>query len=178
MTAIARYACHGLGVLQPIDLLAADLHRTHPDAIWNIVGGANPPLEEADISARIRADVEAGKKIDWIGHSMGAALGYYLPRAHPKWPFRLVITVDPMNWASNINCAEWQRQPPHPGWWAATGSYERWINIRSSMPPGAGVLVTKDPRCEDHHFPDCDHIGIISDPRVRKIIFDAVQAAE
>jgi len=174
MIALARYACHGLGVLQPIDMLAADLNRLGGPP-FNIVGGFNPPLEQSAITARLRADVEAGKQIVWIGHSMGAALGYYLARAHPKWPFRLMITVDPMNWASNINCSEWQTSPPHPGWWAATGNYIRWINIHSDMPPGAGILTNKDANgCEDHHFPQATHIGIIAMPEVRKIIFDAV----
>jgi pimeloyl-ACP methyl ester carboxylesterase len=174
---IARYACHGLGVVQPIDLLVADLLRQHPGTTWNVVGGFNPPLEETAIRSRIRADAEAGKDIIWIGHSMGAALGFYLPMARSAWKFKLIITVDPMSWASNIDCAEWATSPPHPGQWRAEGAFERWINIRTRMYPGGGVLVTKDPRCHDFYFPDCDHIGVIADPRVRKIIFDAVQKA-
>jgi hypothetical protein len=170
---LARYACHGLGVLQPIDLLAEDLNRLGGPP-FHIVGGCSPPLEEGEIITQVRAEAQAGKEIVWIGHSMGAALGYYLPSAYPFLKFKLIVTVDPMNWASNINCSEWQKAPPHPGWWEAKGNFERWINIRTRMAPGGGMLVNKDPRCEDHLFPDCDHIGVIADPRVRKIIFDAV----
>ena len=175
---VARYACHGLGVIQPIDLLAADLNALTPkEARFTVVGGMNPPLEEAEITQRVRDDVHAGRQIVWIGHSMGAALGFYLPQAHPTWRFKLIITVDPMSWASNIDCSEWQTNPPRPGFWHPLGAFDRWINIRTKMYPGGGIMVSnKDPRCQDYLFADCDHIGVIADPRVRKIIFEAVQA--
>jgi hypothetical protein len=80
-----------------------------------------------------RADVQAGREVLWFGHSMGAALGYYLPSVHPAWKFKLITTVDPMNWASNINCGEWQKAPPHPGWWEAKGSFDRWVDIRARI---------------------------------------------
>jgi pimeloyl-ACP methyl ester carboxylesterase len=173
---IARFACHGLGVVQPIDLLAIDMdHATPSSPPFVIVGGFSPPLEERDIEASLRAAVGAGKELVWVGHSMGAALGFYLPQTNPGWKFKLVITVDPMCWASNIDCPEWETRPPQPGRWRALGNYDRWINIRTRMYPGGGVLMTKDARCEDHFFPDCDHIGVIADARVRKIIFDAVK---
>src|SRR5579872_3345241 len=113
---LARYACHGLGILQPIDMLVHDLGGD-----WNVVGGMNPHLEEVAIENRIKEDVAAGKDIVWIGHSMGAALGFYIPQLR-NWKFRLIITVDPMCWASNIDCYEWQTDPPQPGRWRAEGN--------------------------------------------------------
>ena len=171
----ACYACHGLGVVQPIDLLAAELNRETPEGVhFNTVGAFNPPLEETEISRQIAHDIANGREIIWIGHSMGAALGYYLPQTHPTWRFALVITVDPMSWASNIDCAEWATSPPPPGHWQAKGNFGRWISIHTSQYPGGGVLVNPGPAAEDHAFPNNDHIGVILDPRVKKIIFDAV----
>lgn len=172
---IARYACHGLGIVQPIDVLALDLNRATPDLPpFQIVGGTCPPLEQGEIEGRL---LDAHADIIWIGHSMGAALGFYLTQKLKGLKFRLVITVDPMDWASNINCEDWQRNPPHPGEWVATGNFNRWINIHSDMYPGGGRLVGTNPKCEDHHFPGADHIGIIALPEVRKIIMDAVSKA-
>jgi pimeloyl-ACP methyl ester carboxylesterase len=181
-----RYCCHGLGVVQPINALAAELDARDGKHSF-IVGGFNPPLEQAAIEKLVRSTAIRGRGIVWIGHSMGAALGFYLAQKFPLYHFKLIVTVDPMCWASNIECANWATEPPHPGHWIATGKFDRWINIRSSQYPGGGVLdsayahrgaardTEADPRCADHHFPDCDHIGIISDPRVRAIIFDAVK---
>ena len=175
---LARYACHGLGVIQPIDLVAMDLSReTRERPPFHIVGGADPRVEQPAIEARMELDHKAGKSFVWIGHSMGAALGYYLVQKFRDWHFSLVITVDPMNWASNINCEPWQASPPRPGWWRAEGNFDRWINIRSKMPPGAGILYNaKSPRCEDHLFASATHIGIIELPEVRAIIDPAVRA--
>jgi len=177
---LARYACHGLGVVQPIDLVALDLNRETPDLPpFQIVGGFNPPVHQAEIESRMAADHAAGKSFVWIGHSMGAALGYYLAEKFRDWHFSLMITVDPMDWASNIDCQPWQREPPRPGWWKAEGNFDRWINIRSKCPPGAGILVnSRQQRCEDHLFADADHIGIIERPDVRAIIDPAVKAVK
>ena len=168
---LVRYACHGLGVVQPIDILAADLSRLQPDKPpFKIVGGMDPQLEQF----QIEEGMSPHDSFVWIGHSKGAALGYYIPQYHMALHFKLIITVDPMCWASNIKCSEWDIAPPLPGQWHASGNYDRWINIRTSTYPGGGVCITRDHRVEDHHFPDCDHIGVIADQRVRKIIFEAV----
>jgi len=176
---LARYACHGLGVVQPIDIVALALDRKTPDQpAFHVVGGFNPPVHQPGIESMMALDHAAGKSFVWIGHSMGAALGFYLAQKYHDWHFRLVITVDPMNWASNIDCVNWQSAPPHPGWWKAQGNFDRWINIHTNMPPGAGIMVnTADKRCEQHHFPLATHIGVIEMPEVRAIIDPAVVAA-
>jgi len=180
---LARYACHGLGAVQPIDLVALDLDRQTPDQPpFRIVGGigwSDPRITQGGIEASMAADHAAGKSFVWIGHSMGAALGYYLAQKFRDWHFALMVTVDPMNWASNIDCQPWQASPPRPGWWRAEGNFDRWINVRSKMPPGAGVLYNaKTPRCEDHLFPAATHIGIIELPEVRAIIDPAVRSVK
>jgi len=177
---LVRYACHGLGVIQPIDLLANDLNRLTPNQPrFLIVGGMNPPIEQPAIEGAMKAHHDRGAEFVWIGHSMGAALGFYLPQKHPDWKFRLIITVDPMDWASNIHCANWQTYPPRPGQWLPSGNYQRWINIHSDMYPGGGRLsVGGLPHVEEHHYPHADHIGIIALPEVRKIIFEAVEAVK
>lgn len=171
----ACYACHGLGVIQPIDEIAMELNAATPPGVhFNIVGGVDPRIEQGAIESRMAA-IASTYEFIWIGHSLGAALGFYLPQKYPKWKFALVITVDPTDWGSNINSSPWITNPPHPGHWHASPNAKRWINIRSSQYPGGGILDGNSPAWEDHHFPELPHIGIILDPRVKKIIFDAVK---
>lgn len=146
----------------PIDQLAAWLTaKGHP---CKIVGGADPqPLTDA-----IRSQI--GPNDIFIGHSKGAMLGYYLNLKLP-----LVITIDPTDWGSNIECPDWILTPPNPGQWRATDGVKRWINFHQRSYPGGGILSNPGPNREDHFYPECDHLSIVNDPRTRKIILEALK---
>ena len=170
MTEYACYACHGLGVVQPIDMLVGYLNAHTPSGIhFRTVGGINPQLEESDIRINIVRDMGAGKKLIFIGHSMGAMLAYYLGYAAP-----LVVAIDPTDWGSNIDTVEWSLTPPKPGQWRAPPNVEHWINFHQNGYPGGGVLENPGDNREDHHFPDCTHMSIPTDQRTMKIILDAI----
>lgn len=173
MTDYACYACHGLGGIQPIDTLAAWLNEHTPKSIhFNVVGSTNPQLEEGEIRQRITADLQANKKLIFVGHSMGAMLAYYLNYAAP-----LIVAIDPTDWGSNINCPPWTLSPPQPGQWRATDGVVRWINFHQVDYPGGGVLSNPGPGREDHFFPDTNHMSIPTDPRTMNIIRDAILGA-
>ncbi len=170
MTEYACYACHGLGVIQPIDQLARWLNVHTPNGIhFNTVGGSDPMLEEAGIRASIEADLKAGRQLIFIGHSKGAMLAYYL-----GYPAPLAVAIDPTDWGSNIDCAEWTLTPPQPGQWRAPANVGRWINFHQSGYPGGGVLANPSDAAQDHFFPDCNHMTIPTDPRTMQIIHDAI----
>lgn len=173
MTEYACYACHGLGMVQPIDTLASWLNAHTPAGIhFKIVGAMNPQLEEGPIRASIENDIGAGKQLIFVGHSMGAMLAYYL-----GYKALLIVAIDPTDWGSNINCQNWTLTPPNPGQWRATSNVIRWINFHQSGYPGGGVLSNPGPGREDHFFPTCDHMSIPTDPRTMKIIHDAILGA-
>jgi hypothetical protein len=175
MTEYACYACHGLGLVQPIDTLAAWLDANTPKGIRfrdHIVGGMDPQLEEGSIRASIQADIDAGRRLIFVGHSKGAMLAYYL-----GYPAALVVAIDPTDWGSNIECPNWDLTPPRPGQWEAPDNVTRWINFHQSGYPGGGVLANPGPVREDHFFPDCDHMSIVNDPRTMKIIHSAIIGA-
>lgn len=170
MTAFACYACHGLGFVQPIDQLARWLDLHTPAGIhFTTVGASDPMLEESAIRAAVEADLAAGKKLIFIGHSKGAMLAYYL-----DYPAALIVAIDPTDWGSNIDCAEWTLTPPLPGQWRAPEGVTRFINIHQSGYPGGGVLENPGPGREDHFFPDLSHMTIPTDPRVMAIVRDAI----
>lgn len=156
------YCCHGLMIGWPIDQLAAWITGAgHP---CRVVGGADPqPLAE-------EIEMEIQPTDTFIGHSKGAMLGFYLKRNLP-----LVITIDPTDWGSNINCPDWDLHPPCPGQWRATSGVKSWINFHQRSYPGGGVLSNPGPNRVDHYFPECDHLSIVNDSRTRKIILDALK---
>lgn len=170
MTKYACYACHGLGLVQPIDTLAAWLNANTPSGIhFKTVGAMDPQLEERSIRGSIEADLAAGNELIFVGHSKGAMLAYFLRYKAP-----LIVAIDPTDWGSNFECSDWDLTPPQPGQWGAPSNVTRWINFHQSGYPGGGVLSNPGPGKEDHFFPDCSHMTIPTDPRTMKIIHDAV----
>lgn len=170
MSGFACYACHGLGLVQPIDTLAQWLNERTPKGIhFQVVGGTNPQIEELKIRQSIESDLEDGKALIFVGHSMGAMLAYYLGYRAP-----LIVAIDPTDWGSNIDAPPWTLTPPRPGQWRAPLTVGRFINFHQDSYPGGGVLENPGNGREDHHFPDCNHMSIPTDPRTMRIVLNAV----
>lgn len=165
--------CHGLGVVQPIDQLAAVLNAKTP-LRFEIVGAADPMLEHGAIASRVTGAIKEGKRVIFIGHSKGAMLAYYLSVYSPT----LTIAIDPTCWGSNINTAAWAfAAPGFAGTWRAAG-HGRFINFHQSGYPGGGKLENpSEPTREDYFFPQCDHMSIVNDPRTVEIVRMAVMKA-
>ena len=171
MSGYACYACHGLGILQPIDELASWLNANTPVGIHFVtIGGIDPMLEEKSIRETLAADVAAGRQIILVSHSKGAMLGYYLDMAMP-----LCVTIDPTCWGSNIRTPEWGVASfANAGMWRARDNVTEWLNFRQSIYPGGGVLANPGPTRKEFFYPDCNHMSIVTDMRTRIKIRSAV----
>ena len=140
MTEYSCYACHGLIVTWPVDDLAEWLDQNTPAGIhFNTVGGVDPQLYAGAITTAVIRDIDAGKQVIFIGHSMGAMLAYYLAddlkSAGLKAP--LFIPIDPTDWGSNLpDTLRWSWSVTAAGRWAAPSNIGKWINYHQPSYPG------------------------------------------
>lgn len=173
------YACHGLGIVQPINDLAAWLNAHTPQGIhFNIVGGADPQVEQMSINNAVFSDLARGGQLIFIGHSKGAMLAYYLAQDLEKAKLKapLFVAIDPVQWSSNLpGCTPWLVQAnDKAGRWEAPNSIGRFINFRQPGYPGGGVLVNVSDRFTDVLLTGVDHMSIPNAAQVREIILQAV----
>lgn len=166
-------ACHGLGLLQPIDDLAQWLNDNTPNNVhFDTVGGFDPMVQQQDIIARLSGAFAGRRKLIFIGHSKGAMLGFYVPG---YVICELVITIDPTCWGSNIDTVQWTfASSRNAGRWQANPNVSRWANFHQPGAPGGGVLINPNGAREDHEIPGVDHMSIVNDPFVRHRIHELV----
>jgi hypothetical protein len=176
-------ACHGLGVIQPIDLMVADVH-SRTGFQFQIVGGIDPQPFEDDFVNEYVVQHKAGKKLIFIGHSKGAMMSFYLADRLKKYgiPLALVISFDSTCWASNApGITPWTNiGPPHRGKWYVPDNVDRWAYYRQDQFPGGGYAelapgnkhtkFTTQTRREGH-------IGFVAVPEVHDQTVDLVRAA-
>lgn len=169
------YACHGLGVIQPIDDLAQWL-RLQLHLQVQTVGGIDPMIEQGSIIASIKADLSAKHQVIFISHSKGAMLAFYLPDNNVgDLSNSMIISIDPTCWGSNINAPQWSTLVEYPGQWKAKNA-ARWLNFTSGTYPGGGRMINANETAyRQFSFTDDDHMGIVNDPRVRKTILSTMQ---
>jgi hypothetical protein len=173
------YACNGLleqAFGNPVSELADWLNAETPAGIhFNDVGGFDPrPPVESQIQDAVVADIQAGKEVIFIGHSLGAMECYYLAdllnSKHLKAP--LFVAIDPTQWGTNIPLAPpWDLAPPTPGQYRAPSNIAMFINFHQPAYPGGGMCVSGG---QDITVPGVDHISIPNCNLVRQTILHAI----
>lgn len=178
MTQFSCYACHGLIVTWPVDDLAEWLNANTPDGVhFNTVGGADPQVYAGSITESVEKDIQAGKQVIFVSHSMGSMLAYYLAddlkAAGLKAP--LFIPIDPTDWGSNLpGTLRWGWSIEDGGRWAAPDNISKWINYHQPSYPGGGVCISGG---TDIQVAGVDHLTIVNCPIVRNGVLTAVRSA-
>lgn len=179
MTEYACYACNGLAEQafgNPLSTLADYLNENTPVGIhFNVVGGVDPrPPVQQTIFDSVVADMNAGKRLIFIGHSLGAGLCYYLADYLNAKGLNapLFVAVDPTQWGSNMPPdAPWALTPANPGKWVAPSNIGMFVNLHQPVYPGGGVCVSGG---DDIAVPGTDHIGIPNADLTRQVILNAI----
>jgi pimeloyl-ACP methyl ester carboxylesterase len=186
MTRYFGLCCHGLGVIQPVDWLAAFLNKNTPAKVhFEIVGGIDPrPLEGSIISTADLA-MKRGNRLIFIGHSLGAMLAFYLAdrlKAEGKRA-PLFVSLDPTGWGTNApGIAPWsQLTGGEAGKWYVPDSVDTWMAYRTTgyvgdLGGGYAQLAPGNVTTEFAEYTRTeDHIGFVSVPEVQQQILDVVK---
>lgn len=173
------YTCNGLleqAFGNPVSELADWLNAETPAGIhFKDVGGFDPrPPVQQRIVADVKADIEAGKQVIFIGHSLGAMLAYYLADELNAEGLKapLLVAIDPTQWGTNVPpAAPWMLTPPTPGQYKAPPNVGTFINFHQPAYPGGGVCIAGG---QDIPVPGVDHISIPNCNLVRQTILHAI----
>lgn len=188
MTDYLAIACNGLHeelFANPLSQLVFNYlnPRLPARCQFKVVGGIDPRPFTSSFTHWLAAAHNAGKKIIWIGHSLGAMMAFYQADAlnSLKISSPLFISIDPTDWGTNVpGIAPWLLGGSHAGEYLVPPNVDRWIQFRQPVYPGGGRahLAPGNDHTKLEAYERLEpHVALPVTPAIQEIILSAVTQA-
>jgi hypothetical protein len=186
--AMTEYCClaiQGLdefAVGEPIEVLAEFLNARTPEGIhFEVKGGVDPQLDQADIIEMMVAARKAGKVLIAVSHSKGAMLLFYAADALKAQglTIQLAVSIDSTGWGSNApGTTQWAIiLGQNAGVWLIPDNADHWMHFRQPYEPGGGraALAHGNDHTQFENFSRTEsHIALPATPAVETQILQAI----